>query len=267
MQFNKFKYLILAAVILLAVSSCQKVIDLKLDSAATQLVIEGNITNMRGPQYVTISQSVPFTNTNIFPPVSGARVTINDDKGNVYSLTESTTTPGTYMTANMSGRPDYTYTLTVQVNGKTYTGSSTMPEPVFFNTLSYANDSFRKGSQLVTVNFQDPVGIPNQYRFVMYVNSVQVKTVFVSNDEFTDGSSVEINLYQNDFTIVKGDTVVVEDQGIDKNIFNYWYSLSQQQDNGAGGGTTPSNPPSNLSNNALGYFSAHTSVFQGVVIQ
>jgi len=268
MKVKKFKYhLLIAAVVLLAATSCQKVVDLKLDSAATQIVIEGNITNFRATQTVTISQSVPFTNTNTFPPVSGATVTISDDKGNSYKLTESPTVHGTYTIANLAGKSGTTYTLTVVANGKTYTGSSTMPGTVFYQPLSYSNDTFKAGSQLITVNFMDPPNIPNQYHFILYVNSVQVKTIYVSNDQFTDGGSVDINLYQNDFTIAKGDTILVEEQGIDQKMFNYWFSLSQQQDNGSGVGTTPANPPSNLSNGALGYFSAHTEVQQGTIIQ
>jgi hypothetical protein len=265
MQFIKLKYPILAAtIILLAASSCQKVVDLKLDSAATQIVIEGNITNVRGPQFVTVSQSVPFTNSNTFPPVSGAAVTINDNKGNVYKLIESPA--GTYVVSNLLGKPGTTYTLTVQINGNTYSASSTMPAPVFFQPLSYTDDTFKKDSKLISIHYQDPANIPNQYRFIMNVNGIQVKTIFDTDDTFTDGGMVDIDLYQSDFKIKTGDNVTVEEQGIDRNIFNYWFSLSQQQDNGAGGGTTPSNPPSNISNGALGYFSAHTTFVQGIVI-
>lgn len=266
MQLIKFKYHILAAaIILLAVSGCQKVIDLKLANAATQIVIEGNVTNVRGPQTVTISQSVPFTNTNTFPPVSGATVTINDNKGNIYKLIEGPV--GTYVVNNLLGRPGTTYTLTVQVNGNTYTANSTMPPTVFFQPLTYADDSFKKDSKLITIHYQDPANTPNQYRFIMSVNGIQVKSIFDTDDTFTDGASVDIDLYQSDFKIKSGDNVTVEEQCIDRSIFNYWFSLSQQQDSGAGGGTTPSNPPSNLSNNALGYFSAHTTFVEGVIIQ
>jgi len=265
MQFIKLKYPILAAaIILLAGSSCQKVIDLKLDSAATQIVIEGNITNVRGPQFVTVSQSVPFTNSNTFPPVSGAMVTITDNKGNIYKLIEGPA--GTYVINNLLGKSGTTYTLTVQVNGNTYTASSNMPATVFFQPLSYTDDAFKKNSKLITIHYQDPANTPNQYRFIMNVNGIQVKSIFDTDDTFTDGASVDIDLYQNDFKIKTGDNVTVEEQCIDRNVFNYWFSLSQQQDSGAGGGTTPSNPPSNLSNNALGYFSAHTTFVQGIVI-
>jgi len=267
MQFIKIKYHILAAaIILLACSSCQKVINIQVANAATQLVIEGNVTNQSAPQYVKISQTVPFTNTNTFPAVSGATVTIVDSKGNTYKFTESSTA-GTYVSSKFAGRIGAAYTLTVQTGGKTYTGSSTMPIPVNFDQLTYRDDFFNnKNGKLMTVHYQDPANIPNQYRFVMYVNSVQVKTIFDADDSFTDGGYVDLDLFQSDINIKTGDTVAVDMQCIDKNIYTYWFSLSQQTTDNAGGGTTPSNPPSNLSNNALGYFSAHTVQRQTVVI-
>jgi len=267
MKSIKFKYqLLVAAIVLIAASSCQKVIDIKVDNAATQLVIEGNVTNSTIIQTVKISQSVPFTNTNTFPPVSGATVSIADNKGNTYKLTE-TAIPGTYGSPKFAGRVGFIYTVTVITNGVTYTGSSTMPALVNFDQLTYRDDFFNNSlTKLMSVHFQDPPNVPNQYRFVMYVNSVQVKTIFDASDTFTDGGYVDLDLYQNDIKIKIGDTVRVEMQCIDKNIFTYWYSLSQQDSNGGGNSTTPSNPPSNLNNNALGYFSAHTSQTQTVVI-
>ncbi|HEY0244833.1 MAG TPA: DUF4249 family protein, partial [Mucilaginibacter sp.] len=219
----KFKYAMLAVIILLTVTSCQKVVDLKLSNADAQLVIEGNVTNARGPQAVTISRTVPFTNTNIFPSISGATVTIGDGRGNIYKLIEGTT-PGTYITNAFTGRAGLTYTLTIVVDGKTYTGSSTMPAAVVFDPLSYADDAFDTGSKSVTVNFHDPIIVPNQYRFVMYVNSVQIKDIFTSNDDFADGGYVNLELYQSDVKIKAGDTVAVEEQCIDKNMYTYWFS-------------------------------------------
>ncbi len=82
MQDRKFKYgLLFMAMVLLFASACQKVIDLKLDNAAPQLVIEGNLTDQNGAQVVTISKSVSFSATDSFPPVSGATVSISDSTG------------------------------------------------------------------------------------------------------------------------------------------------------------------------------------------
>ena len=214
-----------------------------------------------------ISKSVPFSSANTFPAVSGATVTINDNKGNSFKLTESTTIPGTYTTAKFTGHTGYTYTINALVGSTTYTGASTMPFSVNFDQLTYRDNFFNdKGGKLMTVHFQDQPNVPNQYLFVMYVNGVQVKDIFVANDNFTDGGYVDLDLFQSDVVIKAGDNVAVDMECIDANIFTYWFSLSQQNTNNAGGGTTPSNPPSNLSNGALGYFSAHTIQRQTVVI-
>ncbi|MEO8885626.1 MAG: DUF4249 domain-containing protein [Mucilaginibacter sp.] len=254
-MFGKLKYhLLLAVMVLLTATSCQRVIDLKLDNAEPQLVIEGIVTSQLINQTVKISQSVPFSNSNVFPAVSGAIVTIADNHGNTYSLTEGI--PGTYSSAKFQGRVGYTYTLTVQTNSKVYTATSTMPFPVRFDDLSYKDDFFSPDKKIMTVHYQDPLNVANNYHFLLFVNSVQAKTVFVNDDNFSNGKYVDFDLYQNKSDIKVGDNVLVEAQCIDRNMFFYWFSLSQQQDNG--NGPTPSNPPSNLSNGALGYFSAHT---------
>jgi len=265
MIIRSIKYIIIVS-LLTAMTGCQKVVDLKLDNAASQIVIEANFTNIRSAQTVTISRSVPFSNTDNFPPVTGAKVTIQENKGITYSLTESTI-PGTYTVNNVAGRPGSTYTLTVQADGKTYTAVSIMPQMVSFGPMTFGNDVFNKTSKAVSVHFADPPGITNQYHFVLYINGAQVKNIYVADDTFTDGSNVDIDLYQNDVNVKNGDQVIVDSQGIDRNIFYYWFSLSQQQGEGIGNGAAPSNPPSNISGGALGYFSAHTSVIQTSIVR
>ncbi len=256
-MFGKIKYqVLLAAIMLICATSCQKVIELKLDNAQPQLVIEGIVTNQLINQTVKISQSVPFDNSNVFPPVSGAVVTIADNHGNTYNLTESSTA-GTYTSIKFQGHTGYTYTLTVQLNGKTYTAASIMPGQVRFDDLTYKDSFFDSAKKIMTVHYLDPVNVANQYHFLLFINNVQAKTVLVNDDSFSNGKYVDYDLYQDKSDIRVGDNVMVEAQCVDRNVFLYWFSLSQQQDNG-NAGPTPSNPPSNLSNGALGYFSAHT---------
>jgi len=68
--------------------SCQKVISVDLNSAAPNIVIEGNISDQDGAYEVKISKTVNFDQTNTFPPVTGAGVTIYDNFGNSEKLTE-----------------------------------------------------------------------------------------------------------------------------------------------------------------------------------
>ncbi|MBB6128208.1 DUF4249 domain-containing protein [Mucilaginibacter lappiensis] len=252
---------------ILAIISCNKVIDISLDNATDRLVIEGNITDELGPQTIKLNTNVAVSNTNTYPPVTGATVTVNDQAGNVYKFTEGPA--GTYITPKMIGVTGNTYTMNVVTNGKTYKASSVMPGLVALKYISSSKSSFNgnDGTRKITINYHDPKGVANQYNFLMYVNGVQVKRVFVNNDDFTDGNSVNFDLIENDIGINPGDKVTVEMQCIDKAMYTYWFALMQQNYTGPGGGVTPSDPPNNITPLVLGYFSAHTTQTKTITVK
>lgn len=248
--------LLIAAII----SSCKKVIKLELGNVSGKLVIEGNVTDSPGPQYVKLSRNVPFSNTNTYPVVTGATVAIYDSTANKYfSLNEGPA--GTYSVSQGIGIYGDTYKLTVNTGGQTYTARSVMPQLVTMDSISVANNILDKSDnkRMITVYFNDPPKVPNQYRFVMYVNKVEVNTIFAFDDEFIDGRHVTLDLQQTDSDIYPGDTVTVEMQCIDQPVYTYWFTLEQQQGNNPGGAVSPANPPTNITPASLGYFSAHTS--------
>ena len=121
---------------ILSYCCCKKVIQVNLNDAAPQIVIYGEVTDLPGPYQVSITKTVNFSATNNFPPVSGALVTITDDKGLNDSLSE--TVPGIYNTHTFwQGKPGNTYTLSVQGSGKTYTAISLMPQSVPLDSISF----------------------------------------------------------------------------------------------------------------------------------
>jgi len=256
---KKLKLLATLIALLVVIMGCTKVIDLKLGNDSGKLVIEGNITNLDSPRYIKLSRNVPFTSTNTYPAVSGATVVVTDDKNNTYNFTEGP--PGTYSCPAFEGNSGSTYKMTVVSGGTTYTASSTMPGMVPLDSITEKKADFNTNSNLreITVHYQDPSGIANQYRFIMWVNNVQVNTVFAYDDEFSDGRYVNGDLVENSNNIYAGDTVKVEMQCIDKPIYTYWFTLMEQGFGGPDGGVAPSNPPTNITPAVLGYFSAHTS--------
>jgi hypothetical protein len=258
------KYKFLAAVMLLTITSCEKVIDLDLDDDTGKLVIEGSINNKWGVQSVKLSRNVSFTQTNSYPAVSAADVTISDQTGKIYTLKE--TSPGLYSYSPLSGTAGSVYTLNVSSDGKTYSSSSTMPALVPLDSITAKNSLFESEQKEISVHYRDPAGNKNQYRFVLFVNGVQVKNTFAVNDNFSDGRGVNLILRAAD-DIKSGDTVTIEMQCIDPSVYTYWFTLSQQSSGGPGGGTAPANPPGNLSNNALGYFSAHTTQVKSIIVK
>ncbi|WP_179413249.1 DUF4249 domain-containing protein [Mucilaginibacter sp. E4BP6] len=256
-----------------AITSCTKVIELKLGNNTGELVIEGNVTNATGPQIIKLSTNVPFSNTNTYPPVTGASVSVSDQNGNTYPFTEGPS--GTYSNSQLTGSSGNKYTMTVTSGGKTYTATSVMPAVVNLDSLSSMNDVIQTSDnkKVVTVYYQDPADVTNQYRFVLYVNSVQVDDIYAYNDQFNNGRYVGIDLRENtggssvDKGIFSGDTVTVEMQCIDQPIYTYWETLMQEQANGPGGSVTPSNPPTNISPVTLGYFSAHTTQSKTIMVK
>jgi hypothetical protein len=238
-------------ILIVGFSSCQKVIDLKLNSSSSQIVIQGNVYDQAGPYTVKISQSVNFDESSVYPPVTGAVVAINDDNGNSEVLTESPS--GTYTTSNMQGLPGHTYTLNVTANGKTYTASSTMPFAVNIDSV-YTEKSRFGNEKLVTLQFTDPAGIANYYRLIQIINGVQQKKFDVTNDALNEGETLSYSFTQqgNDSKLESGDEITIWLESIDKSVYEYFRTAGRE----GGQSASPSNPTSNINNGALGYFNA-----------
>lgn len=254
---RRLQYIIITG-IAIGVISCQKVINIDLNSAAPVIVIAANITNLPGPYTVTLNKTVNFSQPNSFPPVDGAFITIADNARSTDTLVE-TATPGTYQTKKIQGVPGRTYNLTVTAGGQTYTSTGTMPQIAPFDTLlifSYVTPGGGDTTNLPDAILFDQGAGKHYYRLVETVNDTLLPDIFAFDNEFNVGGYINYKIYAGKENIIAGDSVKVELQCIDENTYNYFQNLRE-----ASGSTnvTPSNPPSNISNNALGYFSAHTS--------
>lgn len=242
-----------------AITACQKTVTLPLKTAASQIVIQGEITDGPGPYTVTINKSVGFYADNTFPAVSGASVKISD--GRITDSLTETTTPGTYTTHSLQGRSRTTYTMTVMLDGSTYTASSTMPAPVPLDSVTFDNSGrFRKNQITPQANYQDPSGVKNYYQFVMYINGTQfTKDIYAFSDRLSDGKYITQNLRMDSSYLNVGDQLRVDMYCVDVNVFNYFNQLGQSNGTGAfNTAAAPGNPSSNISNGAYGVFSAHT---------
>ena len=174
-----------------------------------------------------------------------------------------------YRTAVLSGVEGRTYTLTVKAEGQTYTAQSTMPQQVTFDSIKVETLTVIGEIEwnLIPV-YKDPVAKGNNYRFVLSVNNKIINQHFIQNDEVRNGlvntSRLEIN--DEDLTLKPGDVVDINMQCIDASVALFYRALALMADSGPGGGTTPNNPPNNISNGALGVFSAHTVATKRVTI-
>ncbi len=257
-----FLFCRLMAIGLLALCSCQKVIDVDLNSSSPKIVIEGNVNDSGLPAIVKISRTVNFDQSNVFPPVSGANVRLTDNAGFAQTLNE--TSPGVYQTGGPVGTPGRTYMLSVTAAGTTYTASSTMPAAVPIQDLSVINGPFN--SHLVQVRYHDPAGVANYYRFVMIKNGAIRTRSFLVNDRGSDGETVNHILFGLSDSLGSGDRIQLDLQCVDRDIYEYFTALDRIIGEGAGQSLAPANPPTNFTNQPLGYFSAYSVRSQNMIV-
>ena len=245
---------------LLTIPACKKVVQVDLADVKPQIVIEGNITDGPGPYQVLLSQTVNFSANNNFPPVTGATVTITDsNSGKTEQLVEVDS--GVYLSHALKGLPLHTYQLVVVAGGQKYTASSTMPLPVPLDSVTLEGNVTLNSQREINavVNFQDPPGVTNYYQFTETVDGRVIPDIFVFDDRLSDGRYIQEPLFNDSSYLQIGDTLAVTMNCVDQNTYNYFYLLANVSSSNGLQSTTPANPTSNISNGALGYFSAHTT--------
>jgi len=240
--------LVLATALL---TSCEKVIQLDLSTTTPRLVIQGNIYDEPGPYVVNISRTVNFDAPNIFPAVTNATVTISDNAGLTEELSQAS--DGNYVTSALQGKVGQTYTLTVKVDGKTYTASSTIPRVVDIDTI-YFKKSIFGGGRLITLDFMNQAGKENFYQVIHLVNGKQIPgfSVFSNNTVKSEEISYSFMTTNSEPPLVAGDKIEVWLECIDKGVFEYFRTANRD----GGRSASPANPVSNISNGALGFFNA-----------
>lgn len=168
----------------------------------------------------------------------------------------------------------------MQLEGATYTATSKMPEqliPLDSLSTTFEEESlFFDEGYYATAFFNDPPDIDNYYRLQVLVNgevyffidlddeeAVPQEDInfWLTNDKFTDGNLQD---YEFPHTLKVGDTMDVTLQHLDRSTFDYYRTLVDVIN---GGGVAPSNPITNMSDGALGYFGAFSVTRNSVVVE
>jgi Domain of unknown function (DUF4249) len=258
-RFTGYRWCVLLLPMLL-VMACKKVVNVDLRDAKPQIVIEGNVTDAPGVYAVFITKSVGFSADNIFPPVTDAVVTITDSTAHVTDILRQADS-GIYITEHIMGFSNHTYYLNVYEGNQVYAAHSTMPFKVPLDSISFAeNIGFNNKEEINAIaNFQDPPGLGNYYQIQETVNGRLIPDIFVFEDRLSDGRYVEFPLYNDSSYLNTGDTLLLTMNCVDEDTYNYFNTLINVTGGNNFQAVTPANPVTNLSNGALGYFSAHTT--------
>ena len=96
-------------------------------------MIEASITDQPGPYFVKLTRSINLNELNVYPVVENGIVIISDNTGIKDTLKYSK--QGIYKTKLIQGVYGRTYNLEVNVDGKKYTATTTMPSKVNLDSL------------------------------------------------------------------------------------------------------------------------------------
>jgi len=247
--------------------SCEDIIEIDLDTIEPKLVIEGCINDLGELCTIKLSKTGDYFEPGIYPAVSGAMVSITDEYGIETEFVEME--QGLYSSESLEIFENRSYTLLVQSGGEDYLAEGTIPQKVLIDSLAFDIPplmyEFDEG-YMVTCYLQDPEAYRNYYRMITYKtgdpkNSDDIKYIF--NDDFMNGNMMFMSWEPEPFFPM--DTVVVELHTLDKSTYDYYLTLNSLA-GGLFGASNPSNPETNLSNDALGYFGAYTVSRDTIVI-
>lgn len=265
-------------------TSCEKVIDIDLNNIEPEVVIEATITDTEGPYLIYLSKTGDYFEPGEYPAISNGLVIISDDQGVIDTCIEIE--PGVYQTNNIKGKSDHYYSLYVEIEGKTYTAETYMPEKVELDSITYMyTNALSPGGDdgyLMKCQFVDPMGQENYYRIKTYKNGELFiepgNEIVIWNDVLFDGVNADIPAKRGGDMFSLNDTISIELLTIDNKMFQYYTSLINSLASGSGGmesmgknmiigAAAPTNPPTNLTNGAVGYFAAYCVSKQSIIIE
>ena len=270
------------------------------------LVVEGLITDQPGVNTIKLSRSSPLGTRNVAMPVKGCTVSISDDLGNTFSLTE--TVPGTYVTnpAIFQGAIGRKYILHINTNGPTnnhnYESYPAEMKPVppidsvYYEKVTiaeYNGSPSQEGCQ-VYLNTHDPTNQCKYYRWeysetwkivlpyyvtnsVCWVSNnsdlINIKNTSVLAEDKIDRYHLNFISNLTDRLSVKY-SILVNQYSLNEDEYLYWQKLQNFSEQ-VGGlyDMIPSSIPSNVyctddpNETVLGYFSVSASSSKRIFIK
>ncbi|MCW3787880.1 DUF4249 domain-containing protein [Plebeiibacterium sediminum] len=257
---NIFYFLIAVIIAFIALHSCEEVIDINLNESNPQVVITGSLSNQYDTVRVRVSHTSDYFSPTASPAISGATVTITDDQANEYLLSEIDN--GEYISV-FAGTPGYTYDLSVEFDNQTFHASSTMPIPVPIDSVWISKENWHtRVYNMMNCQIKDPADTANYYYVRVYRGEELLNGggSYLSNyaDDYFDGLYTVFSIW-TDTDTTTNNLYRVDLLSIDQPFYEYISQAQQiidQSDLAAIIASTPANPTGNISNSALGYFTA-----------
>jgi hypothetical protein len=281
--------------IALLLSSCEKVIPVKLDEGTSQLTVDAFIDSDVKPQKIRLTKTGGYFDNVPNNYVSGAIVKIIDNEGRIFNFLESST-KGDYiwnpLITDTLVKIFNTYTLSVTSAGEQFQASSVAYPVPKIDSVTYmakvATSGQNKGKVEYSGSFYatDIVGMPNFYWIKSYNNNMfydKPENINLSQDGAfagggTDGllfiSPIREAIIPRENKIKKNDSITVNLYALNPKTYNFLNEVLSQTTNSGLFATPPSNVSTNISNvnansttKAIGWFNIGQIKTNGVRIK
>ncbi|MDA9563629.1 DUF4249 domain-containing protein [Flavobacteriales bacterium] len=259
-----FNYSILL-IVLLGLTSCTQNTIFKVKDSTPVMVVDAEITTQAKVHRVKLTES-----TNVFfdekaPAVEGATVVIEDSRYK-HMLTE--VAPGIYETLDtVRGYVGEEYRLSIEKDGEFYSARETL-RPVgdiecAFLVKGDSTSLFLADEYLILMSGSEPEGLGDFYLWNYYEDGVLISDTvtekFYGDDEFIDGTdftAVLVAFVDTEKVDPVNKTVMLEMKSISEGYYDYLFGLQLETFRGSPFDGPPANPPTNMSEGAIGFFRA-----------
>ena len=265
---NIFKFLIVTLV-LSAFTSCQDVIQIKLDEGSKLYVIDAFINDLRTNQKIRVVTSDSYFSNREAPAVANASVVLTDLTENK-NYTFSYTTNGYYVypltVTDTIAKVNHRYRLSVNIDGYEYSSTETQKRPAIIDSISVVlNDGGGFGPPPTDISYlcflfaRDKAdNDPDYYWIKTFRNDTLFSEASDLNTCIDGTGGVVTGAPQDsiDFTAPsiflgfksyrKNDSCRVEIHSISRDNFWFFTQASAQINNGGLFATTPENVKTNI---------------------
>lgn len=256
--------------------SCTEIVDIELDTTYTRLAVSGKITTDSLNHEIILTRTTDYFYNQPPPAVDDAIVSISFDDTIIF-LQNVVERPGLYrMEKAYSGVPGTTYTLDISNvdidedgENELYSAVSTMPEIKNADSIQLVKfiTPFFSGYQVALFS-PDPEGA-NWYNYKIlrnnYLLNKRLSDYTVQPDDFVNGNYIAglpvgfLNDSDEEEAVQPGDTVTLEINSISKAYYDFIVDAqSEIFGNNPLFSGPPANVSTNLSNGALGFFTAYS---------
>jgi hypothetical protein len=274
---------IITLLFFLIISSCITQFVPETDEDQNLLVVEGLITDRQEVNMIKLSRSMPLGKRATLKPLKGCTVSITDDQGNTYQLTESSTA-GTYLTdqTTFQGSAGRKYTLHINTNNSTTTHHNYQSLPMemravpAIDSLFYEKVTIKEKTEIsgpkegcqVYLNTHDPEGNCKYFRweyvetwkFQLPYSYVTNNTCWITNNSnniIIKNTSVlaEDRVTRLALNFISNETdrlavrysILVNQYSINEDEYTYWEKLQNiSEEVGSLYDITPSSIPGNI---------------------